>query len=67
MTRYVAVWTLQRGIIDPPEPLDAGGQYAANLQAEICDQQDCKKLQRRATFGYQIERDPPLTRAEKEA
>jgi hypothetical protein len=64
MTRFVAICSLKRGNIDPPEPLDAEGQYAANLEADIGDQQDRKELQRRATLGYQIERDRPLTRAE---
>jgi hypothetical protein len=64
MRRFVAVWSLTRGIINPPEPLDAAGQYAANLEADIGDQQDRKELQRRATLRYQIERDRPLTRAE---
>jgi hypothetical protein len=34
MTRFVAVWSLKRGIVDPPEPLDAAGQREANLEAE---------------------------------
>lgn len=33
MTRFVAVWSLKRGNIDPPEPLDTAGQRAANLEA----------------------------------
>ena len=33
MTRFVAVWSLQRGSIDPPEPLDAAGQREAILEA----------------------------------
>ena len=57
MTRFVAVWSLQRGIIDPPEPLDAAGQYAANLEA----QNDAQAAYRSVRY----ERDPPLT-AEQE-
>jgi hypothetical protein len=64
MRHFVVISTTLRGIVFPPEPLDAAGQYAANLEADIGDQQDRKELQRRATLGYQIERDRPLTRAE---
>ena len=64
MRRFVVIATANRGAVDPPEPLDAAGQYAANLEADIGDRQDRKELQRRATLGYQIERDRPLTRAE---
>jgi hypothetical protein len=34
MTRFVVIWSLKCGSIDPPEPLDAEGQRAANLEAE---------------------------------
>lgn len=32
MRRFVTVWTLRRGVVDPPEPLSADGQEAAFLQ-----------------------------------
>jgi hypothetical protein len=58
MTRFVAVCSLQRGIIDPPEPLDDAGQYRATMQAESDDVKDMITLRRRATSGYRLERDP---------
>lgn len=33
MTRFVAIWSLQRGSIDPPEPLDETNQFFAQVQA----------------------------------
>jgi hypothetical protein len=56
MTRFVAVWTLMRGVIDPPEPLDSAGQREANL-GEYNAQADYRAVR--------YERDPPLT-AEQE-
>jgi hypothetical protein len=53
MTRYVAVWSLKRGIIDPPEPLDAAEQCLANLEA----QNDAQAAYRSVRY----ERDTPLT------
>lgn len=53
MTRFVAVWSLQRGIIDPPEPLDDAGQHLANMETQA------------AYRSVRYERDPPLT-AEQE-
>jgi hypothetical protein len=53
MTRFVAVWSLQRGIIDPPEPLDDAGQRLANLEA----QNDAQEAYRAVRY----ERDSPLT------
>jgi hypothetical protein len=29
MTRFVAVWTLQRGVLEKPEPLDDANQWRA--------------------------------------
>lgn len=29
MTRFVAVWTLQRGLLEKPEPLDDANQWRA--------------------------------------
>ena len=29
MTRFVAVWTLQRGVLNKPEPLDDANQWRA--------------------------------------
>ena len=52
MTRFVAVWSLKRGIVDPPEPLDAAGQREANLEA----QNDAQTAYRSVRY----ERDPPL-------
>ena len=52
MTRFVAVWSLQRGSIDPPEPLDAAGQREAILEA-YNEQADYRSVR--------YERDPPLT------
>lgn len=47
---YVQVWTLQRGVIDPPEPVDAfTGAYMTN--------QDVQRVS--------IERDPPLTQRQR--
>ena len=57
MTRYVAIWSLKRGNIDPPELLDDAGQYAANLEV----QDDAQAAYRSVRY----ERDPPLT-AEQE-
>lgn len=57
MTRYVVIWSLMRGSIDPPELLDDAGQYAANLEA----QNDAQAAYRSVRY----ERDPPLT-AEQE-
>lgn len=57
MTRFVAVWSLKRGSIDPPEPLDDAGQREANLEA----QNDAQAAYRSVRY----ERDPPLT-AEQE-
>lgn len=53
MTRFVAVWSLQRGVIDPPEPLDESSQRMADkrLRDESC--------------GLVDERDKPMT-AEQE-
>jgi len=58
MTRYVAIWSLKRGNIDPPELLDDAGQYRANVEANLCDRQDMETLRRRATYGFKLERDP---------
>ena len=33
MIRLLVVWTLRRGIVDPPEPLDAANQAAAQKEA----------------------------------
>jgi hypothetical protein len=60
MKRFMVVWTLQRGIVKPPEPLDDAGQYQANLSAEAGDTEIRDTLRRRATFMYQCERDPLL-------
>jgi hypothetical protein len=60
MTRYVVIWSLMRGIVEPHEPLDPAGQYLANLEAQKCDEDDSRVLRRRATFGYQLERDPMM-------
>lgn len=57
MTLFVAIWSLQRGSIDPPEPLDDTGQCLANLEA----QNDAQAAYRSVRY----ERDPPLT-AEQE-
>ena len=43
--RWVAVWSLKRGIVDPPEPVDNVTQRI--LQAEY--------------FRAMLDRDPPLT------
>ena len=48
MTRYVAIWSLKRGIIDPPEPLDAAGQHLANMETQEAYRSVC------------YERDSPL-------
>jgi hypothetical protein len=48
MTRFVAIWSLKRGIIDPPEPLDAAGQHLANMETQEAYRSVC------------YERDPPL-------
>ena len=53
MTRFVALWSLQRGSIDPPEPLDDTGQCLANLEAQNDAQAACRAVR--------YERDPPLT------
>ena len=57
MTRYVAIWSLKRGIIDPPEPLDAAGQREANLEA----QNDAQTAYRSVRY----ECDPPLTEEQR--
>ena len=57
MTRYVAIWSLKRGNIDPPEPLDDAGECLANLEV----QDDAQAAYRAVRY----ERDPPLT-AEQE-
>ncbi len=57
MIRFVVVWTLRRGIVDPPEPLDDAGQRAANMEA----QNDTQAAYRSVRY----ERDPPMT-AEQE-
>ena len=57
MIRFVVIWTLQRGILDPPELLDDAGQCLANLEA----QNDAQAVYRSVRY----ERDPPLT-AEQE-
>jgi hypothetical protein len=64
MRRFVVIATANRGAVDPPEPLDEADQYRAERQAQICDQQDIETLRQRATYGYQLERDP-LYRAER--
>jgi len=57
MTRYVAIWSLKRSIIEPPEALDAEGWCLANLEA----QNDAQAAYRSVRY----ERDPPMT-AEQE-
>ena len=57
MIRFVVVWTLRRGIVEPPEPLDDAGQRAANMEA----QNDTQAAYRSVRY----ERDPPMT-AEQE-
>jgi hypothetical protein len=42
---YVTVWTLQRGIIHPPEPVDAATEYVLTREA----------------IHASLERDPALT------
>jgi hypothetical protein len=56
MRRFFLVWSLKRGIIDPPEPLDDTGQYAANLE-EYNAQADYRSVR--------YERDPPLTEEQR--
>ncbi len=46
---YVAIWSLKRGVIDPPEELPAD-------QQELCQ---------RAAALASMERDPPLTEAQR--
>lgn len=64
MIRFVVIATLNRGAVEPHEALDDAGQWLANRQAEIADANDETALRRRATLGYQWERDPLLSEAE---
>ena len=48
MNRLLVVWTLRRGIVAPPQPLDAANQAAADA----------------ATAIHQLERDKPLAQFE---
>ncbi len=57
MMRFFAVWSLKRGIIDPPDLLDDAGRYAANLEV----QNDAQEAYRSVRY----KRDPSLT-AEQE-
>jgi len=56
MTRFFLVWSLKRGIIDPPEPLDDAEQRAANLEAYNAQA---------AYRAVRYERDPPLTEEQR--
>ncbi len=56
MTRYVAIWSLKRGIIDLPEPLDDAEQCEANLEAYNAQA---------AYRAVRYERDPPLTEEQR--
>lgn len=57
MTRFVAIWSLKRGNIDPPEPLDVAEQCLANLEA----QNDAQAAYRSVRY----ERDTPLTEEQR--
>ena len=52
MTRFVAIWSLKRGIIDPPELLDAADNRQANLA--IYNEQEVYR-------SVVYERDPTMT------
>jgi hypothetical protein len=65
MIRFVAVWSLKRGVIDPPEVLDEADQWRATESAAAADAVDRVTLQRRATRGYTVERDQLLLREEE--
>jgi hypothetical protein len=58
MKRFVVIATANRGAVDPHEPLDDAGQWLANMEAEASDLKDVDLLRRRATSGFQWERDP---------
>jgi hypothetical protein len=62
--RFVAVWTLKRGVLANPEELDPANEYVANLRAAADYELDCETLRERATRGFRLERDPQLTEAE---
>ena len=64
MTRFVVIATTVRGKVDPPELLDAAGQWLANEEAEKSDLADVKVLRYRATVAYRFERDRELTAPE---
>jgi len=55
---YVEVWTLRRGIIDPPEPVGPSVQ-------QHLDQED--RLNEWRNKEVQAERDKPLTRREMQS
>jgi hypothetical protein len=57
VTRFVVISTTLRGVVDPPEPLDAAGQREANLEA----QNDAQTAYRSVRY----ERDPPLTEEQR--
>ena len=56
MIRFFAIFTLQRGIIDPPEQLDAADQRQANIA--IYTEQEVYR-------SVRYERDPPLTEEQR--
>ena len=56
MTRFVAIWSLKRGIINPPEPLDDAEQCEANLAVYNAQA---------AYRAVRYERDPPLTEEQR--
>jgi hypothetical protein len=64
MRRFVVIATANRGAVDPPEALDGTGQCLANLEAEKSDAADAERLRVRATRGFRLERDAPMSRDE---
>jgi len=61
MKRFVEVWKLKGGVVDPPRPVDDATQYRLALSVEMADAQDAQTLQRRATRRFAFERDPAPT------
>lgn len=60
--RFVAIGSVRRGAIDPPEPLDREGQWAASSRMQ--SDRERAMARRRGTYIFQLERDPQVMEEE---
>jgi hypothetical protein len=75
MRQHVTIWTLKRGAVDPPEPLDYDNQACLDAleiwEQTVQEERDYplshREQMRLARGAVQYERDPVLSRRERTA